>query len=29
MTTLAGLYMYGTACFIGGFALGAMWQDRR
>ena len=27
--TVGTLYMYGIACLVGGFALGAMWKDTR
>ncbi len=27
MTTLTAIYLYGTACLVSGFALGAIWKD--
>ena len=26
--TVAGLYLYGIACLVSGFALGTIWSDR-
>ena len=29
MSMLAGLYLYGTACFLFGFAVGVTWESGR
>ena len=29
MSTLAGVYLYGIACFVCGFAIGIVWESTR
>lgn len=29
MSTLAGLYLYGIACFVAGLVIGMLWEASR